>query len=144
MVTGEGLRKDGTSIEYFKNLVEALNSDYIFKPSFVWQFSNFLKLFSRFFSEDFILKFRKLLKRDTPPQIKVLMDTYYNENIESIIFYDAVCAIKKFSIPKLQPFKSIITKNEDADMENMFTNIHGKNSAKNEEAYIQGIRNMFG
>ncbi|MDR2793573.1 MAG: class I SAM-dependent methyltransferase [Treponema sp.] len=92
---GGGCRKEGTSIEYFKKFVEALNSDYI----------------------------------------KDFNEENYSQDIESITFYDSVCAVKKFSSPKNHPFKSVITGNE---------NIGGITCFKNEQELIQRVKNMFG
>ncbi|MDR3173143.1 MAG: class I SAM-dependent methyltransferase [Treponema sp.] len=61
---GGGCRKKGSSIEYFKNFVEALNSDYIFSFSF-------LQMFTKHFSHDFKNKVKHILKNRkriiTPP-----------------------------------------------------------------------------
>jgi hypothetical protein len=59
----------------------------------------------------------------------------FSQNIESIRFYDSICSVKKFSNPKNTPFKSIISENED---------IGGVTCFKNEEEFIQNVRNMFG
>jgi len=123
---GGGIRKKGTSIEYFKNIVEALNADYIRK------LSN-LGTFAKFFSRDFRDKIKHILKINVD---KIYFNGIeYSKTIESITFYSSICAIKKFSSPKNNPFISCVSGEK---------NIDGVNYFKNEKDYIQNIKNTFG
>lgn len=95
---GGGIRKKGSSIEYFKGLVESVNFDYV---------------------------------------RRVNTDGYgldYSANIENITFYDSICAIKKYASPKTNPFKSVVSGEEN----------YGKyNCYKNEREFIKSVKNTF-
>jgi hypothetical protein len=121
---GGGCRKKGTSIEYFKNLVEALNSDYLRKKF------NIVHKIVRHFNKDIVKKFSgaDISKR-------YFQNINYPETVESVTFYDSVCAIKKFSAPKTQPSKTIITGTENSEL---------ANCVKNEDAFIQVVKKMYG
>jgi 23S rRNA U2552 (ribose-2'-O)-methylase RlmE/FtsJ len=112
---GGGVRKKGSSIEYFKDLVEALNFDYI-------RTFNFLRLFAKYFSRGFVEKVKGVLKKDVDRKYSKAIN--YSSIIESIIFYDSVCAIKKFSKPKSIAFEPV--------------------ASGVEEEYIKAIKSMFG
>jgi hypothetical protein len=123
---GGGCRKKGTSIEYFKNFVEALNSDYIGK-------FNSSRVFSKYFARDFKDKVKRFLKKSVTAEYFREVD--YPKTIESITFYDSICAVKKFSSPKNRPFGSVISGHE---------NIGGVNCFMDEQKFIQSIKTMFG
>lgn len=115
---GGGCRKENSSIEYFKNFVEALNSDYISHSVC---------------SEPIRAKIKRILKKQSVNSISY-HGIDYSKIIESITFYDSICAVKKFSSAKNTSFKSVITGNE---------NIEGVNCFINEIESIQNIKNMF-
>ena len=127
---GGGCRKKGTSIEYFKDFVEALNSDYIMPVEL-----GFMAVFAKFFSRDLRNRVKGILKRKIGIDKKYFNGINYSKFIESITFYDSICAIKKFSSPKNNPFKLVYSGNE---------NIDGKTRCNNELELIQSIKNMFG
>jgi 23S rRNA U2552 (ribose-2'-O)-methylase RlmE/FtsJ len=123
---GGGFRKKGSSIEYFKNCVDILNSDYIHPFSF-------FKVFAKCFTSDFKDKVKRMLKRNIVIKNSAGID--YSRIIESITFYDSICAIKRFSSPKNNPFKWIMSGDED---------VYGVSCFKNEQESIQSTRNIFG
>jgi 23S rRNA U2552 (ribose-2'-O)-methylase RlmE/FtsJ len=117
IVCGGGIRKKGSSIEYFKRFIENLNADYIYPV-------NFLNVFAKYF--------RRILQKNTGK--KYFNGIEYSKQIESITFYDSICAVKKFSRPKDVPFKSIISGSENIGSEICF---------KNEIKFIQKVKAMF-
>jgi len=130
-----GYRKKGTSIEYFKNLIEAINSDYIVH-------FNFLRKYLKYFSKGFKDKVKIFLKNNgsrilSKKAIKTNISNGidYSKLIESISFYDSICAIKKFQQQKNNPFKSVITGQK---------NIDGLSCFKNEVPFIQDVKKYFG
>ncbi|MDR0540409.1 MAG: class I SAM-dependent methyltransferase [Spirochaetaceae bacterium] len=122
---GGGCRKKGSSIEYFKNFVEALNADYI--HSF-----GSLRLFSKYLSRNFKDNVKQVLKKNVVKKYFSGID--YSKSIEALSFYDSICAIKKFACPKDGSFKSVISGNE---------NIGEVNCFRNEEESIQKVKRMF-
>lgn len=103
---GGGTRQKGTSIEYFKDFVEALNVDYIRPETNFFGFS----------------------AKDSGRQ-------NYARMIESITFFDSICAITKFSSPKTGPFKWVITGRE---------NLKGVNCWRNELEAMEETERIFG
>jgi hypothetical protein len=126
---GGGCRKKGSSIEYFKNFIETLNADYI-RPRRSFEFR---ALFAKYFSRKFKNKVKNILKRNAGKKYFSGID--YTKLIESITFYDSVCAVKKILSPQNNPFKSVITGEE---------NIGSTNCFKNEEEFIRNVRKMYG
>ena len=120
---GGGIRKKGTSIEYFKNFVEALHADFLHPTNF------FIRL-----AKHLVPRFRDKIDNIWRKYRFNNIDNYA-KTIENIAFYGDVCAIKKFSTPKNNQFKSVITGRE---------NIDGVNCVENELEYIQRIKNTFG
>jgi ubiquinone/menaquinone biosynthesis C-methylase UbiE len=123
---GGGCRKKGSSIEYFKNLVESLNSYYIHP-------FEFLGTFAKYFSRDFRNRIKRILKKEAVK--KHFNGTDYSKTIESITFYDSICAVKKFSSSRNTPFKSVISGNENTGRTKCF---------RDEVEFIQSVKNMFG
>ena len=121
---GGGKKKGTSSIEYFKNFVEALNVDYICP--------NIVRVAKRL-NLNFINKAMSILEKNVYRQYSNGID--FPKFIESITFYDSICAIKKYSSPKNNPFKSIITGDK---------NFNGVNCCKNELEFIQSVKNIFG
>jgi len=119
---GGGKRKKGTSIEFFKNFVEAVNADYLRPTAFFLRLTKYLipRLKNKI---DNI--WRKYYFNDID---------YYAKTIESITFYDSICAIKKYSAPKNNPFKSISTGYENIN----------DSRVKNELELIKNVKNIFG
>jgi len=120
---GGGKRKKRTSIEYFKKFVEALNADYLRPTAFFIRFAKYLFPCLKD-------KIDSIWKKYNFKDID-----YYAKTIESITFYDSICAIKKYSTSKNNSFKSIITGDE---------NIGGVICVKNELEFIQSVKNIFG
>jgi 23S rRNA U2552 (ribose-2'-O)-methylase RlmE/FtsJ len=120
---GGGYRKKGTSIEYFKNLIEALNSDYLRKFGLLHRI---VKNFSR-----------NLAKKISNVNVskKYFQNINYHETIESVTFYNGICAIKKFSAPKMQPFKSITTGTKSSET---------VNCVEEEATFIQMVKKIYG
>jgi len=118
---GGGRGKKGTSIAYFKSLVEALNSVYL-RPSafFIRQIKQLIPRLKNKIDK----MWRKYYFKDID---------YYAENIESITFFDSICAINKFSTPKNIHFKSVHTGDENI----------GENYVENEAELIQRIKNIY-
>jgi len=83
-----------------------------------------------------VAKIKRILKkRNVEKQIvKIARESDCYKIIESITFYDSICAIKKYSSPKVNQFKSVITGNE---------NIGGVPCFKNELDNIENVRKMF-
>jgi cephalosporin hydroxylase len=77
---GGGFRKNNTSIEFFKKLIEALNLDYIPKNKML------------FLSNKEIVALKE-----------------YNKMIKQISFYNAVCAITKYNQLKTDMFQPVYT-----------------------------------
>jgi 23S rRNA U2552 (ribose-2'-O)-methylase RlmE/FtsJ len=121
---GGGFRKKGTSIEYFKNLIEALNSDHLRKKL------NIFQKIVRHFNKDIAKNF---LEVDVSK--KYFQNINYPETIESVAFYDGICAIKKFTAPKLQASKSVITGTKSSET---------TNCVKDETTFIQMVKKMYG
>ncbi|MDR1147580.1 MAG: hypothetical protein LBK66_03000 [Spirochaetaceae bacterium] len=124
-VCGGGVLKKGSSIEYFKKFVENINADYIYP-------FNFLNVFTKYFSRDFRGKVKRILQKNANK--KYFNGIEYSKLIESITFYDSICAVKKFSRPKDVPFKSVINGDENIDSEICFND---------EIEFIQKVRDMF-
>lgn len=122
---GGGYRKKGSSVEYFKSLVDIINSDYIYSFSF-------LRAFGKYFNNNFKDKVKRILKKDIGGEASNKVN--YSKIIESITFYDSICAIKKFSNPKEKPFKSVVSGNENIGKAACF---------KNEEEFIQSVKKMY-
>jgi len=123
---GGGKRKKGSSIEYFKNLVEALNADYLRPTSFLIRLIRYL--FPGLKNKTDCI-WKKYIDR------KYFNKTDYPQTIESITFYDSICTIKKFSVPKNKPFQSVTTGRESIGKSNNFTN---------ELELIKSVKEMFG
>lgn len=122
-----GGRKKGTSIEYFKSFVETLNADHI-RPSSV-----FLNKFANYLKGDFRDRMKRIWKKHVNKKHFMGMD--YPKLIESITFYDSVCAIKKFSAPKNSPFRVVVPDDENYGEISCF---------KNELEYVQSVKDIFG
>jgi hypothetical protein len=135
---GGGCRKKGTPVEYFKNFVEALNSDYIYPFNSFNSSLRVLRVLGKYFNRDFKNKVKQFLKKKLIKNISVDKKYFngldYPKTIESITFYDGICAIKKFRSLKNNPFKSVITGKE---------NIGGVNCFRNEEEFVYGVKKMF-
>ena len=123
---GGGCRKKGSSIEYFKTFIDVLNADYI--RSF-----SFLGMFAKYFKPDFRKKVKSLLKKDIGEKYHNGLD--YSKIIESVTFYDSICAVKKFSSPKNNPFKSVVSGSENNGEVLCFNNAL---------EFIKDVRNMYG
>lgn len=127
---GGGLRKKKSSIEYFKNFIDALNSDYIL-PSLGW----FGRVFSKYFNQDFKNRVKRILKMNMEKRfINAKEGINYSKAIESITFFDSICTIKKYSCPKNTQFKSIISGDED---------VGGLACFRNELELIQYTKSLF-
>ena len=78
---GGGFRRNDAAIEFFKNLADIVNLDYI--PE------NALKEFS-----------------DSP-----LLSQDFRSMVEGVSFYDSICAVTKFHAPKTEPFLCVLAGN---------------------------------
>ena len=114
---GGGSRKKGTSIEFFKNLVEALNSDYIIPVPII---DAIFKRFSKYLSTNFVRKVNEKLKKKV--EKKYFGGHDYSKTIESITFYDSICVIKKYEKNKIDPFIDIVSGYEDIGATPCFNN----------------------
>jgi len=121
-----GYKRKNSSIEYFKNLIDILNNDYIFK------LNNFRK-FSKYFDRKFIDRMKILLKKDI--SFKGQKEFDYKKHIESVIFFDCICAIKKYSSIKNKPFKAILTGRD---------NIGERTSVSSEIETLENTRRIYG
>jgi 23S rRNA U2552 (ribose-2'-O)-methylase RlmE/FtsJ len=120
-----GFRKKGTSIEFFKDFIEAIHGDYIPASGFFHRLKNFI---SRKFRE-------KKINEKVDVDKKYFQGIDYSKTIESIAFYDSICAIRKFSNPKNAPFKPIVSGKKDVD---------GISCFENGVEFVKQARDMFG
>jgi hypothetical protein len=65
------------------------------------------------------------------------IDYYHAKTIESMTFYDSICAIKKFSAPKNILFKSVTTEDKQ-------DKIIGVRCFKDELEHIQRVKDIYG
>ena len=115
---GGGFRKKGSSIEYFKNLVEAVNFCWITSPAGV-------------LPDRFTKATRYRLKKTEESRSGVDLAPF----IDSIAFFDSVCVIRKYACPKHAPLRSVLTGDADTKIVNCY---------KNEMEQVESIRRMYG
>ncbi|MDR1696404.1 MAG: class I SAM-dependent methyltransferase [Endomicrobium sp.] len=111
---GGGLFKKSSSVEFFKNLIDSLNSDY-FKHGKRDMVRNF-----------FYKKHIKFLEE-------------YNRHIQSIQFFDSVCAIYKYNNLKTVPFQTVKT----GEIENVAKMPNSKKHIKSQEKELNAVKNLF-
>ena len=119
---GGGLRKKKSSIEYFKRLIDEINADY----AVLGRRGGLTTRILRYGAKKLGLPITATKPRTGTKQ----RYSYYGENVESISFYDMICAIRKYSTPKLYPNKPVFGG-------------YGKD-VKNYIDFIEGVKAMYG
>jgi hypothetical protein len=114
---GGGERRRGSSIEFFKTLIDIINADSIHKYGVATKFTWMQKYLSR---KQFIFlkeKLKPILDRQRDAKLARLdtgkMGHDFRRLISQISFFDGVCAVEKFHAEKTKPFQMIGTDNEE-------------------------------